>query len=123
MDLLCKITDAEIGEKYIENENPNIRLSSRGIVLNKDNKIAIFCIGDNKKCKLPGGKIEAGETPEEAFKREVLEETGCMVEIIDNPGTIEEYKSKLNFKQISNVFIGKVIKDTKELHLTPAEQE
>jgi putative hydrolase of HD superfamily len=46
---------------------------------------------------VPGGKIEPGETPEEACIREVLEETGITVEItsdfavLSNLGRIEHY--------------------------------
>lgn len=59
----------------------------KGIVFNKDSQILI----DNRKEKklesadgkweLPGGKIEFGETPEEAVQREVFEETGYQVKV------------------------------------------
>ena len=51
------------------------------------------------------------------------EETGCEVEIIECLGTTEEYKTFDNFKQISYVFVGKVIKDTKQLNVTQKEKE
>lgn len=73
--------------------------------------------------KLPGGGIEENEKPEEAFKREVLEETGCKVEIIKELGTTEEYKTLDNFKQISYVFVGKVLEDTKQLNVTQKEKD
>lgn len=37
---------------------------------------------------LPGGKIDEGETPEEALEREVLEETGLVVESYDELVTL-----------------------------------
>lgn len=123
MDLICKITDKDIGEKMTNMENPKLRLGARGILIRNDGKIAIFNKSNKNEYKLPGGGLEGDEKPEEAFKREVLEETGCEVEIIANMGTTEEYKSQNNFKQISYVFIGKVVKDTQHLNVTKKEQD
>lgn len=123
MELICKITDIDIGEEPVEMENPKLRLGARGIVIREDGKIAIFNKSNKNEYKLPGGGLEGNEKPEDAFKREVLEETGCKVEIIDTLGTTEEYKSLNNFKQISYVFVGKVLNDTKQLHVTEKEKE
>ena len=123
MNLICKITDKDIGEQYFELENPKLRLSARGIVVRDDKKIAIFNKANKNEYKLPGGGIENDESPEEAFKREVLEETGCIVEIVRSLGITEEYKCQSNFKQISNVFVGKVIEDTKNLNVTQKEKD
>lgn len=121
--LICKITDKDIGEKNIGMSNPRLRLGARGIVIREDGKIAIFNKSNKNEYKLPGGGLEGEEKPEDAFKREVLEETGCEVEIIDNLGITEEYKSLNNFKQISYVFVGKVLNDTKQLNMTQKEKD
>ena len=118
MELICKITDEDIGEEIKQTEIKEIRIAARGIVMREDGKIGIFNKANKNEYKLPGGGIE-----EEAFKREVLEETGCEVEIIKNMGITEEYKTKNNFKQISYVFVGKVLKDTGKLHVTQKEAE
>ena len=123
MNLICKLTDKDIGGKTINMENPKLRLATRGIVIREDGKIAVFNKKNKNEYKLPGGGLEGEEKPEEAFKREVLEETGCEVEIIKILGTTEEYKSLNNFKQISYVYVGKVIKDTKQLNVTAKESE
>lgn len=122
-NLICKITDFDIGESPIEMPNPRLRLGARGIVIREDGKIAVFYKSNKNEYKLPGGGIENGETPEEAFKREVMEETGCIVEITDYLGTAEEYKTLDNFKQISYVFVSKVLEDTKKLNLTEKEKD
>lgn len=123
MELICRVNDNDIGEQYTELENPRVRLGARGIVIREDGKIAIFNKANKNEYKLPGGGIESDESPEEAFKREVLEETGCKVEIVEKLGIAEEYKCQINFKQISNVFVGKVIEDTKQLNVTEKEKE
>lgn len=122
-ELICEITDKEIGELPIEMKNPRLRLGARGIVIREDGKIAIFNKSNKNEYKLPGGGIEGEEEPGEAFKREVLEETGCEIEIIEYLGTIEEHKSLNNFKQISYVFVGKVLKDTQKLNITQKEKD
>lgn len=121
LELICKITDKDIGEIPKEMTNPKLRKAARGIVIREDGKIAVFNKSNKNEYKLPGGGIEGEETPEEAFKREVLEETGCEVEIINMLGITEEYKFLNNFKQISYVFVGEVLKDTEKLNLTEKE--
>lgn len=123
MELICKITDSDIGEELLKMENPRLRLAARGIVIREDGKIAVFNKSNKNEYKLPGGGIEGEENPEIAFKREAMEETGCEVEIIKELGATEEYKSLNNFKQISYVYVGKVIKDTKQLHVTEKEKD
>ena len=122
-NLICKITDRDIGEKFTEITNPQLRLAARGIVVREDGKIAVFYKSNKKEYKLPGGGLEGEEEPEEAFKRETLEETGCEVKIIECLGITEEYKSLNNFKQISYVFVGKVLNDEKQLNLTEKEMD
>ena len=80
-------------------------------------------MGNINVYRLPGGGLENDEDPEAAFLREITEETGCEVEIVKELGIIEEHKSRDNFKQISYVFVSKVINDTKQLHLTNDEKD
>lgn len=123
MSLICAITDKDLNEKSVYMSNPKIRYGARGIVIRDDGKIAIFYKSKKNEYKLPGGGIEENEDPKDAFKREVLEETGCIVEIVKELGTTEEYKSKDNFKQISYVFVGKVIEDIEKLNITKKEKD
>ena len=64
--------------------NSRLRLGARGIAIREDGKIAIFNKSNKNEYKLPGVGLEGEgeEEPEEAFKREVLEEIGCEIEII-----------------------------------------
>lgn len=122
-NIIAEITDKDLGLKINEFNNPEERIASRGIVIRNDGKIAIFYKKNKNEYKLPGGGQENNESAEKSFKREVLEETGCEVEIIKKLGITKEYKSQTNFIQTSHVFIGKVIKDTKSLNITKKEQE
>ncbi len=67
-----------------------------GAVIEENNKILCAQRGQTKtlplKWEFPGGKIEEGETLQEALKREINEEMRCLIEIgeqIDH--TVHEY--------------------------------
>ncbi len=121
MKCINKLTDEDFGLNIVPFDNPIHRFGARGIVFNQDNKIAILNKTLKNEYKLVGGGIEEDEDPTKAFQREVLEETGCIVEIDDCLGIFEELKSHDNFKQTSYIYVAHVIKDTKDFHFTQKE--
>jgi 8-oxo-dGTP pyrophosphatase MutT (NUDIX family) len=106
MKLLKEIKDKE----WLEDESKlKVREAARAVLFDKDSLIPILFVA--KKCyhKIPGGGIDAGESKELALVREVLEEAGSQIEVTGEIGKIIEYRSKLNLKQTSYCYIGKVI--------------
>ncbi|PIT88845.1 MAG: hypothetical protein COU27_03115 [Candidatus Levybacteria bacterium CG10_big_fil_rev_8_21_14_0_10_36_7] len=99
-----------------------IRRASRGI-LKKGNLIALINISKHGYHKLPGGGIEKDETPEEAFKREILEETGCTSSIKDFGGITIEYRRESKTFQLSYVFFGEVVEETGKVAFEESEIE
>ncbi len=122
MDIMFKLTDKDFNIEPKEMNNYRLRMAARGIVIREDGKIAIQNKRNKNEYKLVGGGIEENEDPKVAFKREVLEEAGCEIEVISRLGITEEYKSLQNLKQISSIFIAKVIKDLHTLNLTEKEK-
>lgn len=123
MSLKEKIIDEDLGLERKGLHNPTIRMASRGIVMREDGKMAVIHKRVKNEYKLPGGGVENQEEMEETFRREVLEETGCHIEITKFLGTVEEERSQKNFRQISYVYAAKVIEDTKTFHLTKQEED
>ena len=121
MSNIMTITDKDFGLDIVELNNPRIRIGARGLVFNSNNKIAILNKRNKNEYKLVGGGVEVDEEPKTAFKREVLEETGCKVEIDDFIGTIREERTHNNFVQISHLYVAHVIEDTKIFNLTEKE--
>ena len=120
MNIIKTLTDENFGIKSIKIENPRHRLGARGLVF-KNGKVAILNKQSKNEYKLVGGGIEKDEDPATAFQREVLEETGCQIEIVDFLGITEEYKSQDNFRQTSYVYVANVINDTGNFNFTQKE--
>lgn len=132
-NLIDKVTEEdfniEIEERvkktfYDEKNNKLIvRYGARGIVFDENNNIALIFKKNKNEYKLPGGGVEKNEDFAEAFKRECNEEIACNIEIKDMLGIIEEHKINNNFKQISKVYVGKVINKLENNELTEKEKE
>lgn len=120
MNIIKTLTDEDFGITSIKMENPRHRLGARGLVF-KDEKVAILNKQSKNEYKLVGGGIEKDEDPATAFQREVLEETGCKIEIIEFLGITEEYKSQDNFRQTSYVYVANVINNTGNFNFTQKE--
>ena len=123
MELITKITDADVGEKVYELNNPTTRKAARTILINDSGEIALLHKTKKNEYKLIGGGIEKEENIEQALRREILEESGCEVEILNNLGYVEEYKTADNFVQTSYIYVTKVVNNTENLHLTKQEKD
>jgi 8-oxo-dGTP diphosphatase len=97
-----------------------VRTAARGIVY-KGNRIAIINVTKIKYFKLPGGGVEIGESKEEAFKREIKEETGCECKIQDGGSLIIEYRDRYKLLQLSYIYLAKVDGKVGETKLEPDE--
>ena len=122
MEAIAYVSDNDLGLEVVPLDNPRVRIGARGIVERDDGKICLFYEEKKGDFKLPGGGVEGGETPEETFLREVYEEVGCEIYDLQEIGVAVEERTAANFQQISHVFVAKLKKDLKELHLTAKER-
>ena len=78
------------------------RHATASVYIIQDNKTLLLFHKRMGKWLAPGGHIEADETPEEAARREVLEETGLEIDFIGNDPLEIDYP---NAKSIKNPFL------------------
>ncbi len=69
LHLACYLTESVPPPRYL--------MSARAVVT--DGQSVVVVEDPEKKYVLPGGRLEKGETPEDAMRREVLEETGWSI--------------------------------------------
>lgn len=112
MKLLAEISEGSLGlsdQFEILGSDYQLRKSARVILLNSDGNMATQYLNTYTYHKLPGGGINAGESIEDALKREVREEVGCDCSIFRPVGMIIEYRNKYNLLHISYCYVAEVV--------------
>lgn len=106
-----------IDDQYERGGTPHTRLIARGIVLDEEGNVAVHLIhrndifGNQRYYETPGGGVDEGESIEEGFKRECLEELGYEVEIIGEIGIIEDEYRLIGRKNVNCYFLARRKKD------------
>lgn len=119
--MIKRLTDVEVWGGESEFMNEVSRHASRGVLINDEGQIALMELTALGLCKLPGGGLEQDESGEEAFVREVGEETGCDAIIIHSLGYIDEHKARNQFRQRSYCYIAKTTDQRSDVSLTENE--
>ncbi len=107
MKLIQRITDKDItGADEVSSAVP--RKAVRAVLLDDDGLMALLYVGKMGFFTLPGGGVEPGETLEGTLQREMLEETGCACQIVQELGRIEESRMLNDFTQESFYYLARV---------------
>ena len=85
-----------------------LRLSTRALLQDNEGNFALLYSHKFEYYEIPGGGVDMGETIEEGFRRECLEETGCRVEIINIIGVTQEVRGSKKRINESHCFLAKV---------------
>jgi 8-oxo-dGTP diphosphatase len=120
--LYLTISDTDFDPSFVMGDVSNYatRIASRGIVADGES-IALLNVSKLAFYKLPGGGVEESETPEIAFKREIMEEVGCDCNISYSLGEIVEYRDGFKLKQTSHIFVSDLVGQVGSNHLEPDE--
>ena len=120
MEIICELNDETVlGTGGRSGAMP--RYTARAIVKDRKGRYAVMYARKFSLYSLPGGGIEEGESPTEALKREVFEETGCVCDRITELGIINENRASLDFTQCSYYYIAEVSEQAVAPALTEGE--
>lgn len=97
------------------------RLAVRAVVLDEQGKIYLMHMSKRGTYKLPGGGVDDGEDPHSALSRELMEEVGVDIEVIDEIGQVIEYRDGPMMEQISLCYLAKQVGEKGEAALEPGE--
>ncbi len=120
--LIKELTDKNVlGTDGIAKPPSNPRRTARAIVIDKDGFYAVMFAANFGLHSLPGGGMEGDESPEDALRREVLEETGCSCEQIEPLGIITENRFHADYTAVSYYFVVKCTNERNAPQLTQPE--
>ena len=118
---MCKMPDGTVIDDYYVLEYPDW---VNALAFTEDNKVILIRqyrhASGEVILELPGGCIDPGETPEEAIKRELSEETGYEFDSIELTSTLYANPSTAGNKTFS--YIARGGKKVREQHLDGREQ-
>ncbi|MBI1974978.1 MAG: NUDIX domain-containing protein [Parcubacteria group bacterium] len=125
MEILAEISDYDLGiggpARY---DKPyTFRRAARAVLFNKEEKIAFLHMTRLGYHKLPGGGFWGDEDVAGALRRELLEETGCTMDVLAEIGMVIEYRNQTDTLQISYAYLGKVVGKVGEPHFEHDEVE
>lgn len=104
MNRICELNDRVIlGKDGRSTRAP--RITARAIIKRTDGRYAVMYSYKYRLYSLPGGGVEDGEDLLNALKREVLEETGCVCDRIDELGYVTENRGSLDYTQINYYYV------------------
>lgn len=107
MKKILEISDKDFGFD-VKDVDYKPRTAARSVVFDGKN-VALMHVSKKGYYKLPGGGVEQDEGIKEALHREIKEEAGCTVKILEEIGEIIEHKSHRGIVQTSHCFFSKVI--------------
>lgn len=100
-----------------------VRQAARAVVVDEHGLVAVLDVTKEQYYKLPGGGMEEGEDAFLALRRECLEEMGCDIEVVEELGSVVEYRKIFQLKQISYCYIATVRGEKGPPHLTKHETD
>lgn len=97
------------------------RDAARAVVFDDQGAVAVLHVKKDAYYKLPGGGIEPGEDIQTALEREMLEEIGCSVRVLQEVGIVLEQRYYFKMTQVSHCFIATVVGEKGKPNFTQEE--
>lgn len=120
MKLIRTISNKDFGFEDVDEKDLSQRRAARAVILDDENNVAVLSVENGSYHKIPGGGIEEGEDVRSALVREAKEEAGVTIEVIDEVGSILEYRDGL--KQYSYCYLARVVGEINKPDFTKNEK-